>query len=118
MSSKKERGRRYDKKRRQSKPWRALYKTKQWQAMREQKLFDQPLCERCDAKGKMTIATVVHHIERHEGDENLFFCGQEGLASSCERCHNSDEQQIENRGYSTEVGSDGLPMDHNHPFNK
>ena len=70
------------------------------------------------AKGVIKAANVVHHKVRHEGNEDLFFCDLDDLASSCEECHNSDEQQIENRGYSTEVGKDGLPVDPNHPFNK
>lgn len=35
----------------------------------------------------------------------------------CHRCNRMDRER-EARGYSEQVGSDGLPTDPNHPFNK
>lgn len=35
----------------------------------------------------------------------------------CVRC-NAEDWQREKRGYSDEIGSDGLPLDKNHPFNR
>jgi hypothetical protein len=34
----------------------------------------------------------------------------------CKQCHDGPAQQVEKRGYSTEVGPNGLPLDPNHPF--
>src|SRR5690348_11408340 len=33
-----------------------------WRRVREQKLNESPLCQRCQAEGKVTAATEVHHI--------------------------------------------------------
>ena len=35
----------------------------------------------------------------------------------CVRCNRLDVER-EKRGYSDEIGSDGLPVDKNHPFNR
>lgn len=35
----------------------------------------------------------------------------------CQRCNRMDRER-ERRGYSDEIGSDGLPTDPSHPFNK
>ncbi len=117
--AKKERGRRHDAKRRVSQPWRKLYKTKQWQALRANQLNKVALCEECknSKPSRLTLATVVHHKEKHEGNEKLFF-DPDNLSSSCKPCHDGIEQQKEKRGYSTDVSESGFPTDINHPFNK
>ena len=40
------------------------------------------------------------------------------LESLCKSCHDSLAQSIEKRGYSTEVGTDGWPIDPKHPQNE
>ena len=85
--------------------------------MRQAHLMKHPLCERCKGNGKVVPATVVHHVEKHEGNEALFFDAA-NLASSCKACHDGVEQQVERRGYSAEVGLDGWPVDPNHPSNR
>lgn len=114
---KRERDARHDARRRALKPWRALYKTSRWQALRLAQLSKKPLCERCETRGRVAAATVVHHIQKHEGDQRLFF-DPDNLASSCKPCHDGIEQQVERRGYSTEIGADGWPIDPNHPSNR
>jgi 5-methylcytosine-specific restriction endonuclease McrA len=117
---KRERNRRHDERRRNEQPWRRLYKTARWQALRAAQLAKQPLCERCLAKKprRLTAATVAHHKIPHKGDEVLFF-DPGNLASSCAPCHDETEQGIEARGYDLDVDpSTGLPTDPNHPFNR
>lgn len=103
------RNREHDARRRAEKPWRKLYQTARWQALRRAQLDKQPLCERCLARGVTTPANVVHHVERHEGDPVKFFEGE--LASSCAHCHDVDEQRIERGGGARQdVGEDGWPV--------
>jgi 5-methylcytosine-specific restriction protein A len=106
---KRERNREYDARRRQSKPWRKLYGTARWQALRAEQLTRSPLCERCSTDDRPVIATVVHHKERHHGDEGLFFGGE--LASLCKDCHDIDERNAE-MGFKARqiVDAEGWPV--------
>jgi hypothetical protein len=65
---------------------------------------------------KITPATIADHIEPHRGDPQKFWFG--ALKSLCEPHHKGAKQQIEKRGYSTEIGSDGWPIDERHPANR
>jgi hypothetical protein len=93
-----------------------MYKTAAWRRRRAQQLAEQPLCERCLAKGLTVIATVAHHVVRHDGDWDSFINGK--LASSCAPCHDVVERGIEERGY--EIGNDvnGRPTAADHPWNR
>lgn len=117
VMSKRERDARHDAKRRYDKPWRRLYKTARWLALRKRQRAAHPLCAWCMEKGKIVPATVVHHKTPHEGNERLFF-DIGNLASLCKPCHDSTAQQIEKTGYSSNIGEDGWPADVNHPANK
>lgn len=108
-----DRDRRHDARRRQQKPWRALYKTAEWEAIRRKQFAEHPLCKRCLDRGVVRAATVVHHVERHEGDPAKFFRGP--FESLCKNHHDSDAQSEERTGYSREIGADGWPVDVNHP---
>ncbi|BBF93365.1 HNH endonuclease [Blastochloris tepida] len=85
----------HDAKRRRTQPWRALYNTPQWRAIREQQLAEHPLCERCEARGLVVAATVVNHVVRHRGDPVTFFGGP--FESLCKHCHDSEVQSEERR---------------------
>lgn len=61
------------------------------------------------------VATVVHHLEQHHGDEWKFF--NTPLASSCAECHDVHERNLELRGYEAGATVDGRPRDPNHPWN-
>lgn len=66
--------------------------SKRWVRLRKRKLTDQPLCERCEAQGRYTLATVVHHIRPIDGGvgitgmENLAY-SYSNLQSLCQKCH-------------------------------
>lgn len=108
--------------------YRRLYKTARWQKLRAHQLAAEPLCRFCADAGRLTPASVVDHIEPHRGDLDLFF-RVSNLQSLCDaepwRCH-SKIKQIEERhaeadkrrGYSTEIGLDGWPVDPAHPMNR
>jgi hypothetical protein len=76
-------------------------------------LLIEPLCRMCHAKGSVVPATVADHITPHDGDWNEFRTG--ALQSLCVHCHNNLKQQIEVRGYTSEIAEDGWPLDPNHP---
>ena len=94
-----------------------FYKTTAWRHLRTWHLSREPLCRRCRDEGRLTAATVVHHLRPHRGDWDLFR-DPSNLASSCKRCHDSTEQGIEARGYDKRIGEDGWPADERHPFNR
>lgn len=94
-----------------------FYKSRTWRHLRASHLSREPLCRRCRAEGRLTAATVVHHLTAHKGDWHLF-TDPGNLASSCKRCHDATEQSIEARGYDRQVGEDGWPADDRHPFNR
>lgn len=104
------RDREHDAKRRTEQPWRRWYNTARWRTARQAQLTKQPLCERCLSRGVVKAATVVHHTEAHKGDADLFWDASK-YASSCDGCHNTDEQRIERGGKARQaVGSDGWPI--------
>jgi 5-methylcytosine-specific restriction protein A len=74
----------------------------------------------CLKAQRITPATVCDHVDpRSKNTEEGFFAGP--FQSLCDaepwRCHSSKKQQQEVRGYSTDVGLDGMPIDPNHPWN-
>ena len=100
-----------------------LYKTKRWQITRQRILkrdlytCQMPGCGCGLTKGRThPRAAVVDHKTPHNGDPELFWCPDEGLQSTCLRCHNRTKQAIEKRGYSDQIGVDGFPVDKRHPF--
>ena len=66
-----------------------VYFTPRWRRLRERKLKQHPLCERCEEKGFTTAATLVHHRVpiRSGGDP---FPPVEGLEALCHPCHNEE----------------------------
>ncbi|MEG3165550.1 HNH endonuclease signature motif containing protein [Sphingomonas sp. PB2P19] len=73
------------------------------------------LCERCQSRGRVTIATVVDHIEPlalggSDEDENT--------RNLCDPCHL--EVTAEQFGHEKRVGfaADGLPTDPDHPWRR
>ena len=92
------------------------YDSRRWRKLARQQLRDHPLCNICLQSGQVVPATIADHIKPHEGDPTAFWLGK--LQSLCLHCHNGFKQQIDNRGYATDIGIDGWPIDPNHPTNK
>ena len=59
-----------------------------WQRARLLFLDAHPLCMRCEAKGRVTPANVVDHIEPHKGNRELFW-DESNWQALCAPCHNS-----------------------------
>lgn len=69
-----------------------MYNTSTWRNIRKAYLMENPECELCSARGKVTLAEEVHHID-HIADANneldamdrAFDSGN--LMSLCKACH-------------------------------
>lgn len=86
--------REYEARRREQKPWRALYKTAAWQKLRSRRLAENPLCQAHLLRGETVVADTVNHVRPHRGDADLFF-NYGNTESLCKRCHDSDVQKNE-----------------------
>ena len=94
-------------------PRRVWYGTQIWKNRRAHQLQTHPLCCLCEAKGRVTGATIADHFPPHGGDYNAFVMGP--LRSLCKPCHDA-LSGIVHKGYSSEIGVDGYPIDSAHPF--
>lgn len=83
----------HDQRRTQDQPWRAWYWTQRWRNIAKAQLTREPLCAICLAQGNVTPASVADHVQRHEGNPDLFWRGD--LQSLCAHHHNSDKQREE-----------------------
>ena len=88
-----------------------------WQRYRKHYLADHPLCVYCKRQGRLTPATVVDHVTPHKGDQSLFWDAGNHQAL-CKQHHDSAKALEESRGFSSEVGADGWPVDPGHPANR
>ncbi|HFI0610336.1 TPA: HNH endonuclease [Streptococcus suis] len=62
-----------------------------WNKARLRYLKVHPLCVQCNAKGRLTKATVVDHITPHRGDQELFW-DQSNWQALCKSCHDRKTQ--------------------------
>lgn|GEM_PF-2867670 len=104
----------YDAKRRAEKPSRAWYKSKAWKIRKAQQRAEHPTCCLCERDGIVRLMSIVDHHPRHNEDYRQFFEGP--LRSLCKPHHDSEAQADEARGFSTEIGDDGWPIDSAHPM--
>lgn len=81
-------------KRNENTPMRELrkkaYNTTAWRNLREAYMKQNPLCEECLKKGKVTPASSVHHIKSpFKGGElnKVLFLDYNNLQSICHECH-------------------------------
>lgn len=94
-----------------------MYKTKTWRNIRGSHIARHPLCAVCEERGVVRVAEVVHHLTPHRGRWHLFV-DPNNLQSVCKQHHDGELQFMEKRGYSNAIGSDGWPLDDQHPVNK
>jgi 5-methylcytosine-specific restriction protein A len=95
--------------------WRDFYGLQSRRRRRAHQLRMEPLCAACLKAGKVTPATIADHIEPHGGDYTKFVLGK--LQSLCEPCH-QPKWAADKRGYSSDIGDDGHPLDVRHSFNR
>lgn len=73
--------------------WSKFYQSRAWSDLRQAKLMQQPLCERCLEHDKIIPATTVHHRVRFgqftdEQKQWYWFLNADNLVSLCNDCHN------------------------------
>jgi 5-methylcytosine-specific restriction enzyme A len=95
-------------------PHHELYGKIRWKRLRRLQMAEFPLCRMCEAAGRTTPATLVDHITPAKDDVELFF-DMNNLQSICRPCHDSAKRKDERRGFSTQIGLDGWPVDGRHP---
>ena len=72
--------------------WQKYYGTKEWHNLRQTKLYEQPLCERCLLHDRVRPATEVHHKKVFgsfptEEERWYWFLNYDNLISLCHECH-------------------------------
>ena len=97
------------------------YNTARWQRLRLAHLSRFPMCEACEAMGRVTMAnTVDHRVAISEG--GAAFPGHDGLASYCPGCHGAKTARGAEAGAvrSTKprkgCDANGNPLDPAHPW--
>jgi hypothetical protein len=80
----------------------ALYKTKQWKAMRARQLTKHPYCQCPHCEGKRIPANTVDHVDPHQGDTRKFYGGK--LQSLTHSCHSKMKQSQERGGHGFDIG--------------
>lgn len=64
-----------------------FYNSRKWRNFRKQRLLEEPLCRKCEAKGLVVEAKVLDHIVRIEdGGDKLT---RENTQPLCKKCHDS-----------------------------
>jgi len=93
-----------------------LYKTRKWEKRREQQRREHPLCQLCEAEGKITIMRYAHHIHEHRpgAEEWEFWLGP--LMSLCADHHLIVHGRAPTLPFRRDIGPDGFPLDPRHPF--
>ena len=69
---------------------------------------DMHLCQSCNAKGRATPATEVHHVipKSQGGTDDM-----DNLVSTCSPCHIEADAKAIGRSVRRTIGSDGWPVE-------
>lgn len=110
-----------------------LYKTARWRSGRLAHLRGEPICRMCQLRGIVNDGSrtaageiqmnlrrrflVVDHVIPHRGDLVLFWDAS-NWQTLCPDHHDVVKQREEVRGFSNARGSDGWPLDPQHPANR
>jgi 5-methylcytosine-specific restriction endonuclease McrA len=68
--------------------------TSEWEKARREYLTAHPHCRMCAEFGRVTPATVVDHIQPHQGDKRLFWL-RANWQPLCTPCHSREKQRQE-----------------------
>ena len=74
------------------KDYQKLINTTRWLQLRRYILTAQPLCQRCQAEGRITAATEVHHVRPveeaiHYSEKRRRMYDPHNLRALCHDCH-------------------------------
>lgn len=81
-----------------------------WRRARKVKLDQQPLCEPCQAAGRVTAATQVHHKRRFSGIADPLRLDPANHESICDRCHLGESARQASGTALVAIGADGWPV--------
>lgn len=87
-----------------------------WARLRAEVLAEEPLCRHCQARGIVTPATEVDHIQDSRADysdDN----SRENLQSLCRPCHSVKTSMSMGKASSAGCDAHGLPVDPDHHWN-
>lgn len=87
-----------------------------WRKARRIFLAEHPLCVMCTDEDRVSSATEVDHIEKHNGDPILFW-DTKNWQGLCAFHHRSVKAQMERSGIVRGSRVNGTPIDPNHPWN-
>ena len=94
------------------------YHSKRWERLARIHKAMNPCCVMCAEHGVVMAAEVTDHVIPHRGSEHLFW-DMKNWQSLCKAHHDHDKKQLEGKkGFVTDIGADGFPVDPNHPFNR
>lgn len=76
--------------------------------IRRQLLKERPLCEECQRKGRITLATIADHIVPLSRDGKTEWSNYQSLCREC-----SDRKTLKDAGkrYKRRIAADGWPID-------
>ena len=77
----------------------------QWRKVRARKLAMNPMCERCEKDGRVTLAYLVHHKDRNTRNNR-----DDNLMALCTHCH-TQEHNGEGFGRREWKGSNQTEID-------
>jgi len=82
---------------------------RRWRKLRQQHLYQEPLCRMCKAEGKVTAGQEVDHIQKHDGDYGLFY-QPSNLQTLCREHHRSAKAREERSGKIVGCDASGNPV--------
>ena len=97
------------------------YNTARWQRLRKAKLARDPLCEDCEAIGRLIPASHVDH-RRAISDGGAPFPRLDELSSKCPPCHSaktargSEAGAVRSSKPRRGCDAEGNPLDTSHPW--
>jgi 5-methylcytosine-specific restriction endonuclease McrA len=97
-----------------TKKFKPHYGNRRWVKRALNHRRENPLCVMCLEEGLIVAVEVVDHVVPHRGNYQMFWHGK--LQSLCKSCHDGRKQQVDKRGFYTDIGVDGFPTDSKHPF--
>ena len=86
---------------------------RRWRKLRALFLSQAPLCSMCEDEGRTSLAQEVDHIQKHNGNPELFF-EWTNLQGLCRFHHRSVKAQMERSGRVRGCKQDGTPLDPQH----
>lgn len=74
-----------------------FYSGAKWRKLRLAFLSENPLCKSCSLEGRLTAATIVHHVKERLDDEDLAY-DWDNLEAACSRCHTKHHKKAHTDG--------------------